>query len=179
MAFAEQLITVGAVLAGAAGSYFTTRLTERDRFERDLRVRWDAHRLDSYVAYVAAVKRVYRCAQQVFTPQWDDSDPDTRNALLADMRAAEGDRSHAFEQVMLLGDAATVQSAHELNDRLWKLERPARGAEEITQDMWHERANEWLVALNNFHGRARQNLGIAGEPARRDVVPQAPSTTDH
>lgn len=171
--FAEQLVTVGAVMAGAAGSYLTTRLTERDRFERDLRVRWDAHRLDSYVAYVAAVKHVYRCAQQVFTPQWDDSDPAARDALLAEMRAAEGDRSHAFERVMLLGDAATVQAAHDLNGRLWQLERPARGAEEITQDMWHERANEWLVTLNNFHEHARQNLGIAGESARRDVVPQS------
>jgi hypothetical protein len=176
--FAEQLVTVGAVLAGAAGSYLTTRLTERDRFERDLRVRWDAHRLDSYVAYVAAVKRVYRCTQQVFTPQWDDSDPETRDSLLAEMRAAEGDRSHAFEQVILLGDAATIQAAHDLNDRLWKLERPARGVEEITQDMWHERANEWLIALNNFHSHARQSLGIAGESARRDVVPPARSDAE-
>ncbi len=155
-------------MAGAAGSYFTTRLTERDRVERELRVRWDAHRLDSYVAYVAAVKHVYRCAQQVFTPQWDDGDPAARDPLLVEMRSAEGDRSHAFEQVMLLGDTATVQAAHELNNRLWQLERPARGAEEITQDMWQERANEWLVALNNFHEHARQNLGIAGESARRE-----------
>ncbi|WP_192583263.1 hypothetical protein [Streptomyces albicerus] len=176
--FAEQLVTVGAVLAGAAGSYLTTRLTERDRFERDLRVRWDAHRLDSYVAYVAAVKRVYRCTQQVFTPQWDDSDPATRDALLAEMRAAEGDRSHAFEQVMLLGDAATVQAAHDLNDRLWRVERPARGVEEITEEMWHERAGEWLIALNNFHTHARQSLGIAGESARRDVVPSARSDAE-
>lgn len=79
---------------------------------------------------------------------------------------------------MLLGDAATVQVAHDLNDRLWKLERPARGAEEITQDMWHERANDWLVALNNFHVQARQNLGIAGEIARRDVAPSARSDAE-
>ncbi|MFJ8936350.1 hypothetical protein ACIRL0_11605 [Streptomyces sp. NPDC102365] len=178
MALAEQLVTVGAVLAGAAGSYFTTRLTERDRFARDLRVRWDAHRLDSYVAYVAAVKHVNRCTQQIFGLQWDGGDPAAREPLLAEMKAAEGDRSHAFEQVILLGDAGTVQAAHDLNERLWQLERPARGVEEITEDMWRDRANAWLVALNNFHSHARRNLGISGEPARRDVVPPTRASAD-
>lgn len=173
MGFGEQLITVGAVLAGAAGSYLTSRLTDRDRHERELRIRWDAHRLDAYVAYVAAVKRVYRCTQQVFTPQWDDSDPEARQALLAEMREAEGDRSRAFEQVALLADAATVQAAHDLNARLWALERPARGAEEISEETWYERAGEWLIALNDFHAHARHSLGVEGDLGRRDVVPPA------
>ncbi|MFE9684271.1 hypothetical protein [Streptomyces sp. NPDC006285] len=159
-------------------SYFTTRLTERDRFARDLHVRWDAHRLDSYVAYVAAVEHVNRCTQQIFGLQWDGGDPAARELLLAEMRAAEGDRSHAFEQVILLGDTRTVQAAHDLNERLWQLERPARGLEEITEDVWRERASAWLVALNNFHAHARQNLGISEEPARRDVVPPARASAD-
>jgi hypothetical protein len=86
------------------------------------------------------------------------------------MRTAETERSRAFEQVMLLGDTATIEAAHELNERLWRLERPARGAEEIGKDAWHERSDEWLVALNEFHAHARQGLGVTGEFARRDVA---------
>ncbi|MDQ0776983.1 hypothetical protein QF026_005449 [Streptomyces aurantiacus] len=178
MGLAEQLVTIGAVLAGAAGSYFTTRRTERDRFERDLLVRWDAHRLDSYVSYASAVKHVNRCTQRIFGLQWDGGDPATRDSLLAEMRSAEEDRSHAFEQVILLGDAPTIQAAHDLNERLWQLERPARGVEEITEDMWRERTDAWLVALNDFHAHARQNLGITGQHSRRDVAPSTRAGSD-
>jgi hypothetical protein len=170
VAFAEQLVTVGAVLAGAAGSYLTSWLTDRDRFKRDLRVRWDERRLDCYVAYVTAVKHVYRCAQRTLSARFGGGDLENCDALLAEMRTAEGERSRAFEQVMLLGDAATIQAAHDLNDRLWKLERPARGAEEIVEDTWRERADEWLVALNDFHSRARQGIGVSGEFSRRDAA---------
>jgi hypothetical protein len=170
VALAEQLVTVGAVLVGAAGSYLTSRLADRDRFRRDLLVRWDERRLDAYVLYVTAVKHVYRCAQQALSAHFEDRDPEDRDALLAEMRAAEADRSRAFEQVVLLGDAATVQAAHTLNDRLWKLERPARSAEEIDQDTWHQRSDTWVVALNDFHFHARQGLGVEGQPTRRDVA---------
>ncbi|HEY0536838.1 MAG TPA: hypothetical protein VGD53_00645 [Actinoallomurus sp.] len=170
MALAEQLVTVGAVLAGAAGTYLTSRLADRDRFTRELRVRWDERRLDAYVVYLTAVKNVYRCAQQALSALLDDDELKDRDALLAEMRAAEAERSRAFEQVMLLGDTPTIQAAHDLNDRLWKLERPARGAEEIGKDMWHERSDEWLVALNEFHSHAREGLAVSGELARRDVA---------
>lgn len=170
VALAEQLVTVGAVLAGAAGTYLTSRLADRDRFRRELRVRWDERRLDAYVVYLTAVKNVYRCAQQALSALLDDGELKDRDALLAEMRAAEAERSRAFEQVMLLGDTPTIQAAHDLNDRLWKLERPARGAEEIGKDMWHERSDEWLVALNDFHSHAREGLGVFGELARRDVA---------
>ena len=86
------------------------------------------------------------------------------------MRAAEAERSHAFEQVMLLGDSATVQAAHDLNERLWRLERPARGAEEIAEEAWHQRSDEWLKALNDFHAYARQGLWVSGELMRRDTA---------
>ena len=171
MALAEQLVTVGAVLAGAAGTYLASRLTDRDRFRRDLRIRWDERRLDSYVIYLTAVKRVYRCAQQGLTARFNGESTD--DALILEMRAAEDERSRAFEQVMLLGDPATVQAAHDLNERLWRLERPARGAEEIAEEAWHQRADEWLVALNDFHSHARQSLWVSGELTRRDTVPLA------
>lgn len=86
------------------------------------------------------------------------------------MRTAEDDRAYALEQVILLGDAATIRAAHILNEQLWNLERPARGTEEITESDWRERANRWLVALNDFHACARQGLGVSEEFARRDVV---------
>jgi hypothetical protein len=172
MALAEQLVTVGAVLAGAAGTYLASRLTDRDRFRRDLQIRWDERRLDSYVLYVTAVKQVYRCAQQALTARFEGDSID-RDALLVEMRAAEAERSRAFEQVLLLGDSTTVQAAHDLNERLWRLERPARGAEEIDEDAWHQRADEWLAALNDFHSNARQGLWVSGELTRRDKVPLA------
>jgi hypothetical protein len=170
VALVEQLVTVGAVLAGAAGTYLTTRLADRERFKRELRVRWDERRLDAYVAYVTAVKRVYRHASQILSARLDGAGLADHDAMLAEMRTAEAERSRAFEQVMMLGDTATIRAAHDLNDRLWKLEQPARGVEEIGQDAWHERSDAWVVALNDFHTHARQGLGIADELVRRDVA---------
>lgn len=177
MPLAEQLITMGAVLAGAAGSYLTTRLSDRDRFKRDLRIRWDERRLEAYVAYVDAVKRVYRCTERVLSVRFTGGDPIDRDAVLAEMRDAEADRSRAFEKVMLLGDSATVDAAHRLNERLWGLERPARDAEELTEEAWHPRRDEWVAALNDFHVHARNGLGVTGELIRRDnATPTAPRT---
>jgi len=178
MALVEQLVTVGAVLAGAAGSYLTTRMADRDRFERDLRVRWDERRLDAFVAYVTGVKHVFRCASHLLTARFAGDELEDRAALLAEMRAAEAERSHAFERLILLGDPATVQAAHDLNDRLWKLERPARDAEEIDEDGWHERADAWVVALNDFHAHARESLGISEALVRRDAAASPPPRPD-
>lgn len=174
---AEQLITVGAVLAGAAASYLTTRLSDRDRFRRELRIRWDERRLEAYVAYVDAVKRVYRCAERLMSERFTVGDPIDRDAELAAMRAAESDRSRAFEQVMLLGDSATVDAAHRLNERLWGLERPARGAEEVAEEAWHPRRDAWVVALNDFHLHARIGLGVTGELIRRDKATPTAATS--
>lgn len=179
MALVEQLVTMGAVLAGAAGTYLTTRLADRDRFERELRVRWDERRLDAYVGYVTAVKRVYRHASTLLSAHIDGADLADRDAVRAEMGSAEADRSRAFEQVLLLGDAATIRAAHELNDRLWQLERPARGAGEIDRDAWHERSDAWVVALNDFHTHARQSLGVAEELVRRDVAARPTDRPDH
>lgn len=170
MALVEQLVTVGAVMAGAAGSYLTTRLADRDRFKRDLKVRWDERRLDAYAVYVTAVKRVQRCSWLLLSAYFDGDARDDREAQLAEMRTAEAERSRAFEQVMLLGDGDTIGAAHELNQRLWKLENPARGEGEITRDVWQRRSDDWVAALNDFHTHARRGLGISGDLVRRDVV---------
>lgn len=172
MALAEQLVTVGAVLVGAGGSYLTSRLTDRDRFERDLRVRWDDRRLDSYTAYIVAIKRTFRCVWRVLYAHFNGQEAESRDSLIDKMREAEDERSQAFEQLLLLGTAEAVRAAHKLNERVWRLEKLVellQGGERIDEAEWHESADRWLVALNDFHYQARIGLGVPGEFARSDV----------
>jgi hypothetical protein len=61
----DQAITVLAVLAGAASTYIFTRLSERDRFSRDMKLRWDQRRLDAYAVYIAATKSAGRSANEI------------------------------------------------------------------------------------------------------------------
>jgi hypothetical protein len=125
MGFAEQLVTVGAVLAGGAASYVVGRLTDRDRFRRDLKIRWDERRLDAYADYASAAKQACRLANRILRSRFRPGETDDVTGLIAELNSAERERSISFEQVVLLGDPAAVAAAHELNERLWcKHSRP-------------------------------------------------------
>ncbi|MGQ5263706.1 hypothetical protein ACTWLT_23490 [Micromonospora sp. ZYX-F-536] len=164
------LAAVIAVLAGAAGTYVVGRLTDRDRFARELHVRWDQRRLDAYVSYVSAAKLAGTRANQVHAGRINGASEADLAALLQELADVEIRRSEAFEALPLLADGATIEAAHELNHAVWQLEQPARLGTKLDDDVWHALADKWVNALNNFHSCARAGLTVPGQFSRRDVA---------
>ncbi|WP_157545300.1 hypothetical protein [Hamadaea tsunoensis] len=175
MDLGDQIGTVIAVAVGAIGSYMFGRLSDRDRLARDLAFRWDERRLDAYVAYVSAVKMAGMRANEVHERRLQGASASDLVDLINDLAEREGHRAERFEALPLLADGTTIEAAHELNHALWRLEHPARTGSEIAEQEWHELADKWVTALNNFHAAARQSLTVQGTFSRRDTAALAVS----
>lgn len=178
----DQLVTalaaVIAVLAGATCTYVMGRFADRDRFARELQIRWDQRRLDAYVAYVSAVKLAGTRANQVHERRAEGAQKADLQQLLTELAEVEVRRTESFEAIPLLADGATIEAAHELNHAVWHLERRARQGDRIEEQVWHDLADAWIVALNNFHAAARADLSVPGSFSRRDVAALAVSRPD-
>ncbi|MBQ1031362.1 hypothetical protein KBX26_15320 [Micromonospora sp. C97] len=164
------LTTVLAVLAGSAATYLVGKLTDRDRFARELKVRWDQRRLDACLSYVSAAKLTGTVAIQIQQGRIDGASEADVAASLQQLGEAEGRRAEAFEALPLLADGDTIEAAHDLNRATWQLTEAARRGMELDEQAWHGKADNWVTALNNFHSAARAGLNVPGRFSRRDVA---------
>ena len=149
MDLAQQFVTLGAVVVGAAMSYLAATATERRRHRNEAAARWEQRRADLYADYAEVAKRILRQTEDV--GQLDPSS-DEFGAAASRLRTLEEDRSVLFERLMLIGDRATIEAAHKLNQVMWALQGELPGATEYTPE-WHE--TPWIVALNDLHACAR------------------------
>jgi hypothetical protein len=175
MGIASQVVTLIAVLAGAGASYLGSKLTEKDRFARELRIRWDQRRLDAYVAFMSAAKTTGTHASRIHEQRING---DTSTGLahqIDELTRSDLRRSEAFESLVLLADASTIEAAHLLNRAVWNLEHPARLGKEIEEQDWLRMADQWIVAINDFHAAARSDLQVSGAFVRRDIAALAVS----
>jgi hypothetical protein len=170
MTLLQQLVTVAAVVVGATGSYLVSRLTDRDRFSRELRVRWDQRRLDAYLEFLSAAKMTGAYANRIQRERQVGGPSEEIYALISLMEASEMRRTERFEVLMMLADAGTGNAAHALNDALFQLVDAARSASGLEVDDWHQRADRWITTLNEFHVAARTDLGVASFIVRRDTA---------
>jgi hypothetical protein len=164
------LTTVVAVLAGSAATYLVGRLTDRDRFARELRVRWDQRRLDACLSYVSAAKLAGTVAIQAHQRRIDDALDADPAELLQRLAEVEERRAEAFEALPLLADGDTIEAAHELNRATWQLTQTARQGMKPDEQVWQGHADKWVAALNNFHSAARAGLNVPGRFSRRDIA---------
>ncbi|MEV4629492.1 hypothetical protein AB0J90_24835 [Micromonospora sp. NPDC049523] len=164
------LATLGAVLVGAAGTYVVGRLGDRERFTRELQIRWDQRRLDAYVAYISAVKSAGIVANQVHKRRIGGASEDDLDVLLRQLEEFEVRRADLFEVLPLLADGPTIEAAHELNHAVWELEHPARQGVKLDEEAWFAVADKWITALNSFHFAARSGLNVPGRFSRRDTA---------
>ncbi len=173
MALVEQIVAIGGVLAGAMGSYLVTRMTEGARQKHDMQVRSEQRRFDAYVKYVTADKRVIEAAAALRRVRLAEN-PDAEHARCRQtLDLAIQDRGAAFEEVVLLGDEATIEAGHELNARTWRMVVVARDASYIYLRHEYDNVevtNAWVAALNTFHEHARRSLGVHGPIKRRDEM---------
>ncbi|WP_327048963.1 hypothetical protein OG320_14405 [Microbispora sp. NBC_01189] len=173
MALVEQIVAIGGVLAGAMGSYLVTRMTEQARQKHERQARSEQRRFDAYVKYVTTDKRVIEAVTVLRRVRLaEDPDADLVHCRQV-LDLAIQDRGAAFEEVVLLGDEATIEAGHELNACTWRMVTVARDAS--YSYLRHEydnveMTNGWVAALNTFHEQARKSLGVHGPIKRRDEM---------
>src|SRR6266568_1962581 len=103
MNFANQIVTLAAVVTGALTTYLVTALGDRARDRRETVRQWVDRKLANYTSYTNDVKNLVTVARQLAAV----------NGLLDE---AEVRRSASYESVKLLADASTLHATRALND---------------------------------------------------------------
>ena len=160
--WAIQLLTILGVAVGAAGSFMSTRLLDRTRWQREEAHRWDAKRLECYSAFVISIKDVINTAQRIsvslgLPSQGQAMDAEIGLPLLA---AAEPDLSGKWENVLMLGSPDVITAARDWRHVAWHLEWFARGLRDNAEE--YSQANiDSGAARRRFYSAVREDLGIA------------------
>ncbi|AWE52649.1 hypothetical protein DC008_25085 [Streptomyces nigra] len=150
-AVTSQIWTLTGVLIGALTSYFSVMLTERSKHRREMAIRWDQRKLDTYIEYAACVKEVADFARRSHRVEEGSR---AHGELVAAMEASERRRSAQFEGLVLLAAPPVIEAAHEVNLTVRQMLERVRG---------HEPPREsygFTGRLNAYHERVREDLGI-------------------
>lgn len=170
-----QLITLLAVLLGAAASYLAASTTERARYRRDQDQRWNERKLDACVTYLSDIKQMRAIARRIVGDT--GLDPNLPIALTKDeglplLAEAEARRSVSAELVLLLGSEEVINALRTLNGAVWKLEWYARGLiDNGDTDTWRQASGEYAVAINRFQECVRRDVGVPGVYVPRGTAP--------
>ncbi|EEP70209.1 secreted protein [Micromonospora sp. ATCC 39149] len=168
-----QLPALLGVLLGTLGTVLATTVADRGRWRRSQGVRWDERRLDAYAEFARVVKEIQAVSVRALADGPRGAYPAGADRDTALARLADADVRHtlAWEDVLLLGDAATVRAARTWRDAVWAVENLARGTggDGLLADLLH-RANEGRDA---FYLAARDSLGVrGGSVAQSDFLRQ-------
>ena len=148
------MVTILAVVVGAAASYVASSRAERRAFERSLATRWDDRTLTAYVDYISSVKAVFRRARQVLRER--DAGHDC-GPILSKLEEDEHNRSLLFESILLLANQETIGIAHRLNREIWRIidlaRDPACGASSLDEAAL-------FAVLSEFGRGARADLHV-------------------
>lgn len=158
---------------GAITTYVVSARGERNRFRRDLALRWEERKLDAYFQYVSDVKTVHKIARQLAAARGlHDRDtplePDVGLSMLAD---AVTRRSISSEQATFLADEDTLTALRRLNDAVRTLVWYARGKVPNADKLGWDRAfATFMDALDHFQACARAEIHV---PGQRRVEPRS------
>jgi hypothetical protein len=173
-ALLQQLPALIGVVIGALASYLTAAAGERARWRREHDERWDAKRLEAYASYGLAVKQFILMASRISAshglgPRAQPLPASEEN--LEQLAQAEVDRATAWEQVLLIGDPATIAAARRWHQRAWELEHFARGIRTGSEG-WAATYAAADDARAEFYRNARHDLSVVGNlPASGDRLP--------
>ena len=161
--FLNQLPAILGVMVGALGTLLVTSFTDRARWRRDQAIRWDARRLDAYVALAATVKEIHALALRVSAPyrRYSQSRPIDREQALELLTEANARRTKAWEAVLLLGDEATVTVARAWQDAVGAEEYLCSGGS-IDETEWQSAVEAVDQARDRFYLAARESLNVHG-----------------
>jgi hypothetical protein len=159
----QQLLTVGAVLAGALLSFVGTSLNDRFRFRRDRAAKLIEQRSAAYAGYARSIKACYSLSNRIAagrglhatTPSLAPEDG------LPQLEAAAAQRERDWEHVLLLGDPATVETARTWHRSVWRMEWYAHGwIDDADAAGWEEAVATASRSRTEFYAAARQSLDI-------------------
>jgi hypothetical protein len=152
------------VIIGAVGSYLVATTSDRARWRRERSSRWDVSRMQTYAVYGRAVKRITDLAVRVAAHRGVGEFVATLPLAegLPRLADADAERAALWEQVLLLGDPATVAAARRWHETAWHLDQLVRG-EHPDQDAWSLAMNRANDARAAFYAAARADLGVSGD----------------
>ena len=171
-ALLQQLPALVGVVIGALASYLAGAAAERARWRRERAARWDANRMEAYASYALTVKKLFLIANRICAGRdlGSSAQPLPVDEGLEKLAQAEIDRAAAWEQVLLIGDPATIAAARNWHECAWELEAFARGIKTGKQG-WAAAAVAANDARAEFYRNARSDLSIAGVPPPQDRSP--------
>lgn len=172
-----QLFTLLGVLAGAVASYVGAARMEGARWRRQLETRWDERRLEAYLGFANSIKKFTSIAGRLAATRGLSTLPQPLDleAGLVLLAEAEHERGHAFEAVLLMGDAEAITAARALQRHAWTLERLVRTPTEAdTPAEWTRAFLAFQDRRDTFYLAARQDLGVTSAFRLRseDPLPQ-------
>ncbi|WP_131744716.1 hypothetical protein [Frankia sp. Cppng1_Ct_nod] len=181
MDIAAQIFTLAGVVLGAAGSLVGTTLVERSRYRRDIAIRWDTRKYDTYCDYIGYIVHMARITGQIAGMRgWDPiaAMAASEELAIADLDKAELSRTISFERVVLLGDQRCIEAGNSLNGAVWAMEWIARGKTPGSPSIWKEATGRLVRELTAFHEVARVSLNVPLARLERRIELPIPSP-DH
>ncbi|MEO3845380.1 hypothetical protein [Streptomyces sp. B22F1] len=186
MEVGQQLLTISAVLVGAAMTYMTNTLAERRRLRHELHTRWDDKKLDAYGDYIDQVRACVFLAVSLYEHREGILEAErSEQDLSAELAEAIRLRGRAFERIMLLGGDRVVEAGHEVNAIAQEIDWQATGRTTGTLAEWRQRHRTVFQRINAFHDSAREDLGVFGRvtgqqhPPRDLLLPPARREQDN
>jgi hypothetical protein len=166
------LLALAGVIIGAGLTFAFSTLGEVRRERWALRREWREKKLQAFGDYIAAVKRLRDIAQRMAAAVGldDQAPPLARASGLEALAEANMARSASFETVNLIAGKEVIEAGREVNRAIWRLEWFARGdLDDTDRDGWLAGYRAYHAAINNFHERARFELGITDEFSPRST----------
>lgn len=160
----QQIVTIVAVLVGAAASFIATSSVESWKWKRTHKARWDVKRLEAYVDYANAIKRMNHLSMRLAATRGlhksEGAGPAAINLEdgVSQLAKAEAARGEAWEAVRLLGGKA-VAAGEACNRNAWELEAFARGTH-VDSEEWKKVHLAQIKLRFAFYHAARADLGV-------------------
>jgi hypothetical protein len=171
MSISDQVLPLVGVVLGAGATYALTMLNERKRHRQETEREWRERKIESYLDFLEAVKRMRLIsAQMAATLDLDDeADPVDLDEGVRRLADANADRGTAYERVNLCGDATAITKARDLSKAAWGLEWIARQRHpDVTPELWIKRRRLYAAAVDDFIEAIRADLKVPGEYPRRE-----------
>jgi hypothetical protein len=160
-----QILALVGVVIGIFGTIIATAVADRSRWKREKAARWDERRLDAYAEYAKAVKEIHKLTLRLTAARvsfvW--ADPIDRDSGLQILAQADAHRTTVWENVLLLGDAATVSAARDWWEAVRELVMYARDrtdgdlSEKVRLAVRHSDEER-----DRFYREARDSIGVSG-----------------
>jgi hypothetical protein len=165
----QGLITIAAVMVGAAGTYFATQRIERSRWEREEIMRWDETKREIYTEYASSVKKSIIRSRSILGGMGlsPTLTPISRELGLPLLDIDENNRSERLEAVMVIGGSEVIAAAREWHGFAWTFHKWANGTESTSSDIVEREYEAAQGAREAFYTAARRELKLhAGDPSQ-------------